>query len=372
MKRSLAGKLVDFVKNLYFPIVAIVVSLLIGSVVIIATSTTNPLDAYKQLYMGAFGSLRTFDDTLLKAIPFVFTALSFAMAKRCGIVNLGGEGQFAMGALFGTIVGVSFSSLPTIVHLPLTLIAGFIGGAIFGLIPALLKVQFGASELITTIMLNYIAKEFISYAVTGPIMDSASSSYPQSAAMPDTARLGPILPGTMRVHWGLVIALVAVVFYYVYLWKTRGGYELRVVGLNPNAGRYAGMNIKRSVIRSMILAGGLAGLGGTIEIIAVQGRLMMTSFTITYGFTGIAVALLGNNSPLGIITSGVLFGGLQAGSLRMQTLTDASASVVLVVQALVILFIAGRLMFRLRTKRHLKQRTLGFPPQAMKERGRGR
>ncbi len=364
-------KAINGVKTVYFPVVAILVSLLIGSVVILATSQTSPLVAYESLFKGAFGNLRAFDDTLLKAIPFIFTALSFAMAKRCGIINLGAEGQFAIGALMATIVGVGMPDLPLVPHLLLTLVAGFIGGAIYGLIPALLKVQFGASELITTIMLNYIAKEIISFMVNGPIMDSASSLYPQSAPIPGSARLPAVFDG-MRVHWGAIVALLAVVFYYVYLWKTKSGYELRVVGLNPNAGHYAGMNIKRSIIRSMLLAGGFAGLGGCIEIIAVQGRLMMTSFTVTYGFTGIAVALVGGNNPIGILISGVLFGGLQAGALRMQMMTDASSSVVQVIQALVILFIAGRLMFRLRTGRHLRQRTLAVPPVAMDERGEKR
>lgn len=371
MLEKLWNKTLNGVKTIYFPIVAIIVSLLIGSIVILATSKTSPLVAYQSLFNGAFGSLRSFDDTLLKAIPLIFTALSFAMAKRCGIINLGAEGQFAIGALAATIVGVSFPGLPPVIHILLTLVAGFLGGAVYGLIPAVLKVQFGASELITTIMLNYIAKEIISYMVNGPIMDPSSSLYPQSAPIPDTARLPALFTG-LRVHWGLILAVLAIVFYYVYLWKTKSGYELRVVGLNPHAGRYAGMSIKRSIIRSMIFAGGFAGLGGCIEIIAVQGRLMMTSFTVTYGFTGIAVALLGSNNPVGILVSGVLFGGLQAGALKMQTLTDASSSVVQVIQALVILFIAGRLMFRLRTGRHLRTKTLAYPPTAMEEKGEQR
>jgi ABC-type uncharacterized transport system permease subunit len=368
MDISIKAKFLNLVRSLYFPLVAIAASLLIGSIVIVTTSSASPLEAYKHMFNGAFGSLRSFDETLLKSIPFIFTALSYAMAKRCGIINLGAEGQFAIGALLATITGVSFPNLPTIVHLPLTLIAGFVGGALFGLIPAVLKVSFGASELITTIMLNYIAKQVISYFVNGPIMDSASSSYPQSAPIPESAVLTRIIPG-LRVHYGLILALLAVIFYYVYLWKTKGGYELRVVGLNPNAGLYAGMNIKASILRSMLLAGGFAGLGGCIEIIAVQNRLMMTSFAVSYGFTGIAVALLGSNNPIGILISGLLFGGLQAGSLRMQTMTDASSSVVLVVQALVILFIAGRLMFRLKSGRHLTKETLAVPPQAMDEKG---
>lgn len=347
---GIAKKLISLLKNLYFPVAALAVSLLIGSVVILFTASSSPLTAYGAMLKGAFGSINAWDETLLKAIPFMFTALSFAIARRCGIINLGAEGQFRIGALMATIVGVSFPGLPMIVHLPLTLLAGFLGGALYGVLVAILKNRFGASELITTIMLNYIAIQLISFFVTGPIKDSASSSYPQSAQLPVSAQLPRLFAGSFRLHWGLLIAIAAIVFYYVFLWKTTKGFEMRVVGLNPSAGAYAGMSIQRASLLSMFIAGGFAGLGGCVEIIAVQYRLMLTSFTITYGFTGIAVALMGSNNPLGIFLSGVLFGGLQSGSLKMQTLTDVSASVVLVVQALVIVFIAGRSMFQWRRR----------------------
>ena len=194
-------------------------------------------------------------------------------------------------------------------------------------------------------MLNYIAKELISYFVNGPLMDSASSSYPQSAPMEPSARLYKFIPG-LNVHTGLLIALAFIFLYYFFLWKTTAGFDMRVVGFNPSAGAYAGMSIGRSTILALFLAGGLAGLGGCIEIIAVQGRLMMTSFAVPYGFTGIAVALLGNLNPLGVLFSGILFGGLSAGALRMEVMTrDVSSSVAVVIQALIILFIAGRQMF---------------------------
>ncbi len=335
----------EIAKSVYFPFVAIIVSLIIGSVVVFATSSTSPLTAYGHMLKGAFGSLAAFDATLIKAIPLIFTALSFSIARRSGIINLGAEGQFMMGALAATAVGVATPNLPMAVHLPLTLLAGFIGGAIYGLITGVLKVKFGASELIVTIMLNYIAKELISYFVNGPLMDSASSSYPQSAPMEPSARLGKFIPG-LNVHTGLIIALLFVFLYFFFLWKTTAGFDMRVVGFNPSAGAYAGMNIGRSTVLALFLAGGLAGLGGCIEIIAVQGRLMMTSFAVPYGFTGIAVALLGNLNPIGILFSGVLFGGLSTGALRMEVLTrDVSSSVSVVIQALIILFIAGRQMF---------------------------
>ncbi len=348
---SLAKRLLSFLKDLYFPVIALITSLLIGSIVIIFTSNSTPMEAYAAMLKGAFGNIKAWDETFVKAIPFIFTALSFAIARRCGIINLGAEGQFRMGALLATIVGVSFPNLPMILHLPLTLLAGFVGGALYGVIVAALKIRFGASELITTIMLNYVAISIIDYAVTGPLKDSASSSYPQSAPILESAQLPKLFEGTSRLHWGLMLMVLALFFYYFFLWKTTKGFEMRVVGLNPTAGSYAGMSINRSTLLSMFIAGGFAGLGGCVEIIGIQFRLMLTSFSITYGFTGIAVALMGSNNPLGILLSGVLFGGLQSGSLKMQTLTDVSSSVVLVVQALIILFIAGRSMFQFRARR---------------------
>lgn len=335
-------------QNLYYPIAALLISLLLGSIVILLTAKSSPWEAYRAMFKGAFGTPRAWDETFVKAIPFMFTALSFAIARRCGIINLGAEGQFRMGALLGTLVGVNFPGLPLWVHLPMALVAGFIGGALYGLIVGLLKIRFGASELITTIMLNYVAAQIIDFCVNGPLKDSANSSYPQSAQLFDSAIMPKLMAGTSRLHWGLALVLAAIFFYYFFLWKTTKGFEMRVVGLNPAAGAYAGMSIPKSSLLAMLLAGGFAGLGGCVEIVAVQFRLMLTSFSVSYGFTGIAVALMGNNNPIGIFFSGVLFGGLQSGSLKMQTLTDVSSSVVLVVQALIILFIAGRAMFKIR------------------------
>jgi len=300
---------------------------------------------------GGFGTLKAFDATLIKAVPLLFTALSFAIAKRSGIINLGAEGQFMIGALCATAVGVGIPSLPMAIHLPLTLIAGFVGGALFGLITGVLKVKFGASELIITIMLNYIARLLVAYFVTGPMLEQLPPYYPQSASVAKTARLEGFIPG-LNVHTGLLLALLCVFLYYFYLWKTTSGFRMRVVGLNPSAGEYAGMSVARSTLLSLFLAGGLAGLGGCIEIIAVQRRLMITSFSVPYGFTGIAVALLGNLNPIGIIFSGILFGGLSAGSLKMEVLTrDVNSYVAVVIQALIILFIAGRQMFQFKRKR---------------------
>ncbi|NLC39966.1 MAG: ABC transporter permease [Clostridiaceae bacterium] len=363
---SIRQKIGVILEALYYPIMALLASFLIGSLVILLTSSTNPLQAYSFMLKGAFGSVAAWQDTIIKAIPFVFTALSFSVARRCGIINLGAEGQFIMGALFATVVAVQLPlivELPKFVHLPLTLIAGFLGGALYGLLVAVLKVQFGASELITTIMLNYIARYLVSFAVNGPLMEPGQSTYPQSARFPETATLGPIVKG-LRLHWGLIILLICVVLYYLYQWKTTKGFEARIVGFNPSAGEYAGINIKAATLRSLFIAGGLAGLGGCIEMISIQMRLHMTSFSVSYGFTGIAVALLGSLNPVGVVVAGVLFGGLSAGSLSMEVMTDVKSSVALIIQAFVILFIAGRRMFTIKRRRHFR-----YHPVAQDEMG---
>ncbi len=302
-------------QSLYYPLMAIIASLLVGSLVILLTSNTNPFVAYGHMISGGFGTLKAFDATLIKAVPLLFTALSFAIAKRSGIINLGAEGQFMIGALCATAVGVGIPSLPMAIHLPLTLIAGFVGGALFGLITGVLKVKFGASELIITIMLNYIARLLVAYFVTGPMLEQLPPYYPQSASVAKTARLEGFIPG-LNVHTGLLLALLCVFLYYFYLWKTTSGFRMRVVGLNPSAGEYAGMSVARSTLLSLF------------------------------------VALLGNLNPIGIIFSGILFGGLSAGSLKMEVLTrDVNSYVAVVIQALIILFIAGRQMFQFKRKR---------------------
>lgn len=342
MTNKVSGaKAKNILKSLYFPIIAIVMAL-IGGGLIISSLGFNPFSAYNYLLKGSFGNINAISETLVKACPVIFTGLSYAIASRCGLINLGAEGQLYMGALTATIVGTSLQGFPMIIHLPLTLIAGFLGGAVWGLIVGALKVKFGASELITTIMFNYIAINFISYCVTGPIKDT-TGTFPQSKQILASSQLPRILPGT-RLHAGVIVAILGIIFYYYFMWKTTKGYEMRVIGLNPTAGEYAGMNIKTNSVMAMFIAGGFAGLGGCIEIIGMQMRLMQ-NFSTGYGFDGIAVALLGANSPIGIALSGVLFGALRSGSGKMEMLAKVPSAVIYMIQALIILFVVGRALF---------------------------
>lgn len=330
-------------KNSYYPLIAIIMALL-GGGIIISVLGFSPFHAYQALIKGSFGSVNAIGETLIKATPLIFTGLSYAIAKRCGIINLGAEGQLFIGGLTATMVG-TMVDLPMVIHLPLTLMAGFLGGAIYGMLVGVLKVRFGASELITTIMFNYIAINIVSYAVTGPMKDIASGTYPQSKQVLESARLPHLMAGS-RLHAGIFIVILALAFYYFFMWRTTKGYQMRVIGMNSTAGEYAGMNLRKNSIMSMFLAGGMAGLGGCIEIIAVQIRLIQ-NFSSNYGFDGIAVALLGNNNPIGIALSGILFGSLRSGSGKMEMLAKVPGAVIYMIQGFIILFVVGRELFNL-------------------------
>lgn len=330
-------------RALYYPTVAVVLALVIGAVVIAAMGFSW-VTAYESLLLGSLGSKTAITESLVKATPLIFTGLSFAIGNRCGLINLGAEGQVYLGGLFASFVGIYGAGLPMVLHLPLTLLAGALGGGLWGLLCGALKLKFGASELITGIMLNYIAIQLISYFVTGPLKEEGAA-FPQSAEIAPGAQLMRILPDT-RLHAGIIVALLCIVVYYVFLWKTTKGYEIRLVGLSPGAAAYAGMSAGKNSLLAMFLAGGFAGLAGCSEIIGVQLRLFQ-NFSPDYGFDGIAVALLGNNSPLGILLSGLLFGVLRSGSNKMQMSANVPVSIVQILQAFIILFVVGREMFNL-------------------------
>lgn len=333
----------DILKSIYFPIVSIVAALLL-SAAIIQLMGFNAIAAIGGLISGSFGSLGAIADTLNKATPVILTGLSYAIAQRCGIINLGAEGQLYMGTLCATLVGTNFAGLPSALHIPFTLVAGFLGGALYGMLVGLMKNFFGASELITTIMLNYIAISFCSWCISGPIKDlDASSNFPQSRAVLESAQLPRILTGT-RLHAGIIVAVLALVFYYIFLWHTKKGYQMRAIGLSRSVAQYAGMRTNTTSLLAIFIAGGFAGLGGTVELLGVQFRLV-NNFSVNFGFDGVAVALLGSNNALGIGLSGILFGALRSGANKMQMLTNVPVAVIYMIQGFIILFVIGRALF---------------------------
>lgn len=328
---------VSTIKKIAIPVIAIIFALILGAI-IISLCGYSYVDAYRALYQGSFSDSTHLFEKLVKATPLMFTALSYAIASKCGIINLGAEGQLYIGALFATVVGTCEFGLPMPFHLAMVLAAAFLGGGLYGMLAMWMKNRFGASELITTIMLNYIAILFVSYCVTGPLKD-ADTTFTQSKKIVDTATL-PALGGS-RLHFGFLLAVLFLVLYYLFLNKTVKGYQMRVVGKSYDAARYAGIDYKKSSMLAMFLAGGVAGLAGSCEILGVQGKLVQ-NFSANLGFDGIAVALLGGENPIGMFFSGILFGGLQAGANKMQMLANVPSAVVNIIQATIILMIAGR------------------------------
>lgn len=336
-------RLKDGARAVVFPALSILVALIIGAI-IMAAMGYNVGKAYTSLLGGAFGSTNSFAETLVQATPLIFTATSYAIAFRCGLINLGAEGQLYIGAIAGSLVGAHLGFLPGFLHLPLVLLCGFLGGALCGLIVGVLKMRFGASELITTIMLNYIAMEFVSYCVTNPpFRDPTPGAAPRMTSVVDAVKLPGILPGT-RLHAGILLAILAVIVYYFFMWKTTKGYQMRVIGMNPDAGRYSGMNLKSNALMAIFLAGGFAGLGGVINIVGLQ-FFLSEGFSNNFGFSGVAVALLGSCHPLGIVVSGVLFGALNAGGVKMQLLADVPVASIYMIQGMIILFAVSRELF---------------------------
>jgi len=336
---------------------AVLLSLGLG-MILIKLMNISPAAALAALYEGSFSSTKAFLETTVKMTPLLFTGMSYAIAYRCGLTNLGMEGQLYMGAVFGTAVGIYASGLPAAIHLPLAILAGFIGGGIWGLIAGGLKVWFGASEIITTVMLNTIAINLAEFMVNGPMIEPSRSNS-QTSPVLESAQIGKLFEGT-RAHWGFLIALGFIFLFWLFLWRSKKGYEVRVSGLNKQAALYSGINIEKNILLVMFFAGGLAGLAGCIEILAVQIR-MVPSISPGYGFDGIAVALIGNNTPIGIILGALLFGAFRAGGNRMQMRTQTPISIVNVIQAFVIIAVISSniLLDKLNEKRLKNQKQEG-------------
>ncbi len=333
-----------FALKVLYPLLAIVIALVATGFIILLMGF-SPIEAYAMMLSGSFQNINSIGETVVSAIPLIFSALSFALAYKSGFFNIGVEGQIYMGALCTILVG-TLKGMPSALQMPLTILAGFAGGALWGLLIGFLKVRFGANEMITSIMLNYVATIFVSYCVSGPLKEQSDSGMSQTEAVATGVRLPRFIPGT-RLHAGLFLALAALLFFWVFIWKSRKGYELRVMGLNHFAADYAGIKTKQNVLLVMLVAGGVAGLAGCVEILALQGRLM-AGFAGNFGFNGITVALLGDCTPVGILLSALLFGALNSGSNKMEMLVGVPSATVSVMQGIIILAVVARVVFEQR------------------------
>jgi len=330
------------VMDVIIALVAVGAALLVGAI-IVYISGYSPYEAYKALFIGAFGSSYDFAQTLARTTPLIFTGLTVAFAFRCGLFNIGGEGQLYMGGMAAAIVGVSFPGLPFPIHLSLALLVGAAVGAGWAFIPGLLKARVGAHEVITTIMMNYIGILMCSYLANYPF--KAEGWVAQTDIVHPSAQL-PRLVTSTQLSASLFVALLCVVIAYYILYKTSLGYEIRAVGLNPSAAEFGGISIEKSIIIAMLISGMFAGIGGAGEVLGLHKRFIF-GFSPGYGFDGIAVAVLGRNHPVGVILGALLFGALRNGGMVMKQLTNVPTDLVVVIQGIVILFVAAPEMFRI-------------------------
>lgn len=314
---------------------AVAGALAVGSGLILLAGA-SPLVAYKALIDGAFGSLYSLSETLVRAHPLLLAGLGVTIAIRCGVWNIGAEGQLYLGALMATWLGITLTTWPPALLIPLAIVASFLAGGFWAMIPGVLKAKRGVSEIINTIMMNYVAIFGVSYLVTGPLQE-ARRVLPQSPPIAEVAQLPIIVSGT-RLHMGVILALISAVAVYIILWKTTLGYEIRAVGSNPEAARYGGISVGRKVVTAMTISGGLAGLAGMGEILGIHHRLI-SAFSPGYGYTAIAVALLGRLHPLGVVLAAILFGILEVGSGTIQRTAGVPVQVLYIIQGLVILFL---------------------------------
>jgi len=368
-------------RGLLVPVLAIFTGLVLGALVILFTSPEffaafqislwEGLKkgweiisiTYGALFTGAFGSptaivtaLASGDvaaireafypllESLVATAPYIFGGLSVALGFRVGLFNIGGEGQLFLGAIFSAFVGYSLTGLPPFIHMPLAFLAGALGGAIWGFIPGILKAKTGTHEVINTIMLNYVAYRLSDWLLTGP-MQRPDSFNPVTPVIQESAKLTRIFPPPTRLHLGFFLALLVAWLVYWLLWKTKWGFALRMVGSNPRAARYAGASVVMGTVMGMTLAGALAGLAGANEVLGVN-YFMAMAFSSGYGFDSIAIALLGNTQPLGVVLSALMFGALRNGATLMQVKGGIPIDIVSIVQALVLVFVAAPAIIR--------------------------
>ena len=330
------------VSTVFTPLAAIAAALLVSALILLL-SGYDPVTAYAAMWKGAFADLRTISELLIKATPLILIAAGLAVAFRASIWNIGAEGQFYAGAVAATALGIYLPNMPAFLHVPIVLLGAGAAGALWGMLAGWLKVRFNASEIVTTIMLNYIAIIATGWLVTGPMIEGAGK-YPQTAKIFESAMLPRFLPPT-RLHLGFIIALLVCVGLYILLFKTSAGYAIRAVGINADAARYAGINTTANIVLGMTLSGALAGLAGANEILAVN-RSMALGLSAGYGFDSIALALLGNTTPLGTVLASLLFGVLRNGATRMMVVSKIPIDIITIVQALVLVFVAAPAIIR--------------------------
>lgn len=340
------------IENIIIPIVAVLIALLIGAG-IIAYLGENPIKAYYYLFTGAFSTQKGIARTLLEATPMIFSGLAVLFAFKGGMFNIGGQGQIVIAGLVAAAIG-AFVQNTLINNVFVVIILSVIGGFLWAMIAGVLKAKLGVHEVISTIMLNYIAMNFEQYALNYPLKQGGpTGSNPQTPPVLESARLGQLMPWTNEVfNYGFIIAIVAVILVWYIFEKTVLGYEIKAVGYNPTTSENAGINVKLIMALSLGISGALAAFAGAERVLGGVGQYTYKQgLMAAFGFDGISVALLGKNNPFGALLAAILFAGLRVGGRAMQFNTSIPSQIVIMIQAIIILLIAAENMFRFVIKR---------------------
>jgi simple sugar transport system permease protein len=333
-----------------FPIAAVVAAFIVGGVFVLAIGD-NPVDTYRLLIGSALWWPDGIGYTLFLATPLIFTGLAVAVAFRAGLLNIGAEGQLYVAAFATAWVGITFARQPSFVLVPFCIVAAIAAGGVWGAIPGVLKARFGSHEVINTIMMNFIAVALVSYFTQyhyrtpgDPIMETRPIG--RSAFLPRLGQFVPGLPERIPVNIAFLFALVACLLVYVFLWHTTWGYEIRATGSNPSAAEYGGISVRKQIVLAMAISGALAGCVGINEVLGYR-HLYYDGFSDNYGFTGIAVALLGRNHPAGVLIAAFVFAILSRGGIPVDAFTPhVTKDIVQILQATIILFVACEAFFK--------------------------
>lgn len=332
---------------------AVLAAAVIGAIMLAALGA-NPLEGYWALIEGAFGGGRKLADSALKAMPLLLVGVGITVSFRAGVINIGGEGQIIAGAILSTLFVMALPGIPRPLLLPLVVLVGAAGGALWGGMAGVLKAYAGVNEILSTIMLNIVAVQILNLLLRGPIMDPAEiergSRIPQTVRLSSNADL-PVLPGGTRLHLGVVIAVLMAAACYYLLFRTTQGLRIRAVGHNPYASRYAGMSIKRNIILALVYSGAMCGIAGVTLVFGSLGHRLATdggatTFTGAAGFNGIVAALFGGLHPLWTIPAAFLFGALLVGANAMQRAVQVPAALILALNGLVVVFVVGTIRIR--------------------------
>lgn len=356
MKKAFKSDWVSHFIDALLPFFATLAALLTGAVMLLFLGV-NPVEAYKALWVGAFGTSNAFAETLVKATPLLLVGLGICISFRGDVINIGGEGQMIMGALLATWVGLTFTNLPGWLGIIIAMLAGFLGGAVWGGIPGILKAYFRVNEILSTVMMNAIAAQFMNFLLGGamidPVQAERASKIPQTARLLEAFQLPRLVP--TRLHLGALIAVILAILVYILLWRTTWGYRIRAVGQNPHASRYAGIKVQRYVVLALLLSGAFAGLAGAIQVYGVNYRMITdgsaSGFTGGAGFNGIVAALFGQLHPIWSIPASILFGALLVGANSMQRVVQVPSAFVTALNGLVVVFVVSSEIWRQRRQR---------------------